>query len=117
MDKSSMDNRQAGSSAPSDSSTRLRRWGGIITGFARTYSNALNASRAAVIDAVDGTDAVDTVALVNGHRGTDHAGPAPNHIRSPDHPDCDGVDRVFIATTLQQFEALAAAVNAEVRVR
>jgi len=95
----------------------LKQWGGIITGFACTYSRALNASRAEVIDAVDGSGRVDTVALVNGRRGTDYAGESTNRIRSSEHPGCDGVDRVFIAVTPAQFEALAKAVGAQVRVR
>lgn len=97
--------------------TRLKRRGGIITGFALTYSNALRASRAEIIDAVDGEDPVETLVMVNGHRGTDHAGSSTNRIQSDDHPTCEGVDRVFIATTPHQFERLAEAVGAEARVR
>lgn len=100
----------------SGSPGRLKRWGGIITGFAQTYSRALQASRAEIIEAVDGDEALDTVALVNGHRGTDHAGASPNRIRSDAHPDCDGVDRVFIAVTPEQFDALASRVGATVTV-
>lgn len=95
---------------------RLQRWGGIISGFAVTFSQALQASRAEIIDAVDGDGAVEPLVLVNGNRGTDHAGASTNRIHSDDHPECDGVDRVFLATTLDQFEALAEAVGAEVRV-
>lgn len=94
----------------------LKRWGGIVSGFARTYSRALGASRAEVIDAVDGPQAVDTLVVVNGHRGTDHSGAAPNRICSPDHPEHDGVDRVFIAATPSQLEAIAERVGADVRV-
>ncbi|MFP4229013.1 MAG: hypothetical protein ACLFTE_09320 [Salinivenus sp.] len=97
-------------------SAALKRWGGIITGFARTYSMALGASRAEVIDAVDGPQAVDTLVVVNGHRGTDHPGAATNRIRSDEHPEHDGVDRVFIATTPAQFEVLAERVRADVQV-
>lgn len=96
---------------------RLKRHGGVISGFAHTYSKALQASRAEIIDAVDGENAVDTLAFVNGNRGTDHAGASTNRIRSDDHPDHDGCDRVYIATTPEQFEALAAAVGADVTVR
>ena len=103
-------------SAPSSSPDRLLRRGGIISGFAVTYSRALRASRAEIIDAVDGSGAVEPLVLVNGRRGTDHAGASTNRIRSDAHPECDGVDRVFLATTLDQFEALAEAVGAEVRV-
>jgi hypothetical protein len=95
---------------------RLKRRGGVISGCARTFSQALQASRAEVIDAVDGSGAVDPLVLVNGNRGTDHAGGSTNRIRSDAHPECEGVDRVFLATTPEQFEALAEAVGAEVRV-
>lgn len=95
---------------------RLKRWGGIVTGFAQTYSRALQASRAEIIEAVDGNEALDTVALVNGRRGTDHAGASLNRIRSDAHPDCGGIDRVFIAVTPEQFEALASRVGATVLV-
>jgi hypothetical protein len=94
----------------------LTRWGGLLTGFAQTYSNALRASRAEVIDAVDGPDPVDTLVLVNGHRGTDYASGATNRTRSDDHPEHEGVDRIFIATTPAQFEALAERVGADVQV-
>ena len=100
----------------SNSSSRLSRWGGIITGFARTYSRALQASRAEIIEAVDGDNGLDTVAFVNGHRGTDHAGDACNRIQSDAHPGCEGVDRVFIAVTPEQFEILAARVGATMRI-
>lgn len=96
---------------------RLKRHGGIISGFAFTYSKALQASRAEIIDAVDGENAVDTIVLVNGNRGTDHAGDSTNRIRSDEHPEQNGCDRVYIATTPQQFEALAAAVGADVTVQ
>ena len=95
---------------------RLKRRGGIICGFATTFSRALRASRAEIIDAVDGGGAVTPLVLVNGNRGTDHAGASTNRTQSEAHPECEGVDRVFLATTPEQFEALAAAVGAEVRV-
>lgn len=90
------------------------RFGGVITGFASTYSRALKASRAEIIDAVERE--MDPLVLVNGNRGTDHAGASTNRTHSPDHPDCEGVDRVFIAVTPTQFATLAAQVGAEVRV-
>ena len=95
----------------------LKRWGGIIAGFARTYSNALGASRAEVVDAVDGPEAVETLVLVNGHRGTDYPGEATNRTQSANHPAHEGVDRIFIATTPAQFEALAERVGAEVSIQ
>lgn len=104
-------------SAPSSSNVpRLKRRGGIISGFAATYSRALRASRAEIIDAVDGSGTVDPLVLVNGNRGTDHAGGSTNCIRSEARPERTGVDRVFLAVTPEQFKALAAAVGAEVRV-
>jgi hypothetical protein len=107
-------------SAPSPSSGppgRLTQFGGIICGSAYVYSRALKASRAEIIQAVDGEDAVDTLVMVNGHRGTDHAGGSTNRIRSDQHPDCTGVDTIYIAVTPPQFEALAARVGAQVEVR
>jgi hypothetical protein len=95
----------------------LKQFGGIICGSAYVYSRALEASRAEVIQAVDGEDAVDTLAMVNGHRGTDHAGDSTNRIRSNQHPDCTGVDTIYIAVTPRQFQALAARVGAKVEVR
>lgn len=96
---------------------RLKKHGGIISGFAHTYSKALRASRAEIIDAVDGDDAVDALVVVNGNRGTDHAGTSTNRIRCDDYPEHTGCDRVYIATTPEQFEALATAVGAEVTVQ
>ncbi len=111
-----MKNGSAFQSRSSSNSPRLKRRGGIISGFAVTFSRALQASRAEIIDAVEGDGAVEPLVLVNGNRGTDHAGGSTNRIRSDAPPDCEGVDRVFLATTLDQFEALAEAVGAEVRV-
>ena len=96
---------------------RLKRLGGIICGSAYLYSQALQASRAEIIRAVDGDDAVDTLVMVNGHRGTDHAADSTNRIRSDEHPDCTGVDTVYIAVTPRQFKALAARVGATVTIR
>jgi hypothetical protein len=102
--------------ASSSDVPRLKRRGGIISGFAVTFSRALRASRAEIIDAVDGSGAVDHLVLVNGNRGTDHAGASTNRIRSNAHPECEGIDRVFLAVTTEQFDALAGAVGAEVQV-
>ena len=95
---------------------RLKQLGGIICGSAYIYSRALRASRAEIIQAVDGDDAVDTLVTVNGHRGTDHAGDSTNRIRSDEHPDCSGVDTVYIAVTPGQLQSLAARVGATVRI-
>ena len=95
---------------------RLKRWGGIICGSAYVYSQALQASRAEIIQAVDGQDAVDTLVMVNGHRGTDHAGASTNRVRSDEHPECTGTDTIYIAVTLRQFQTLAARVGATVNV-
>ncbi len=96
---------------------RLKRFGGMICGSAYIYSQALQASRAEIIRAVDGDDAVDTLVMVNGHRGTDHAGDSTNRIRSDEHPEYTGVDTVYIAVTPTQFQALAERVGATVTVR
>jgi len=96
---------------------RLKRFGGIICGSAYVYSRALQASRAEIIQAVDGDDAVNTLVMVNGHRGTDHAGNSTNRIRSDEHPDCNGVDTVYIAVTPRQFQSLASRVGASVEIR
>jgi len=96
---------------------RLKQLGGIICGSAYIYSQALQASRAEIIRAVDGDNAVDTLVMVNGHRGTDHAGDSTNRIRSDEHPDCTGVDTVYIAVTPRQFKALAGRVGATVKIR
>ena len=96
---------------------RLKRYGGIICGPAYAYSRALKASRAEVIRAVDGEDAVETLVMVNGHRGTDHAGHSTNRIRSDAHPECAGTDTVYIGVTPSQFRALAEQVGATVTIR
>ncbi|MEF8817319.1 MAG: hypothetical protein V5A58_11050 [Salinibacter sp.] len=98
-------------------SSRLKRFGGIICGSAYVYSRALQASRAEVIRAVDGEDAVETLMVVNGHRGTDHAGHSTNRIRSDAHPECTGTDTIYIAVTPRQLQALVARVGARVEVR
>jgi len=96
---------------------RLKRLGGIICGSAYVYSRALKASRAEIIQAVDGDDAVDTLVMVNGHRGTDHAGHSTNRIRSDAHPECTGIDTIYIAVTPGQLQSLAARVGATVKIR
>lgn len=95
----------------------LTQRGGVICGFARAFSRALRASRVEVIDAVDGSGSVEPLVMVNGNRGTDHAGASTNRIRSDEHPDCNGVDRIFIAVTPRQYQALACAVGADVTAR
>lgn len=96
---------------------QLSRYGGYVTGFAETFAGALRASRAEIIDAVDGADPeVDTFMVINGNRGTDSPGGSTNRIQSEDH-DRDGVDRVFIGVTLDQFEQLGEVVGADVSIR
>ncbi|WP_263792139.1 hypothetical protein [Salinibacter sp.] len=95
---------------------QLRRYGGIVTGFAETFAAGLQVSRAEVIDAVDGDEPIETFMVINGNRGTDHPGRSINRIRSEEHPDRYGVDRVFVGVTLDQFERLGGEVGAEVRV-
>lgn len=96
---------------------RLKRFGGIICGSAYIYSQALKASRAEIIRAVDGEDAVETLMMVNGHRGTDHAGSSTNRTRSDEHPECTGVDTIYIGVTTSQLQVLAARVGATVTIR
>lgn len=96
---------------------RLKQLGGIICGSAYVYSQALKASRAEIIQAVDGDEGIDTLVMVNGHRGTDHAGGSTNRIQSDEHPECNGVDTVYIAVTPSQFQTLAARVGATVTIR
>ncbi|MFB6248261.1 MAG: hypothetical protein ABEL97_06805 [Salinibacter sp.] len=100
-----------------DSSTdkSLRAYGGYYTGMASTFAGALQTSREAVIEAVDGPDAIDTFISLNGNRGTDEPGGSTNRIESEEY-DRTGVDRVFIAVTEEQFEALADRVGAEVSI-
>jgi hypothetical protein len=90
---------------------RLHRYGGYVTGLAKTFAAALKVSREAVIHAVDGDKPVESEILVNGNRGTDNPGGSTNRIRSEDYPDRDGVDAVFVALTTDQFERLAEAVG------
>jgi hypothetical protein len=93
----------------------LRAYGGLLTGWASTFAGALEVSRGAVVEAVDGPSAIDTFIALNGNRGTDAPGGSTNQIRSEEH-DQGGVDKVFIAVTEDQFEALAERVGAEVSV-
>jgi len=93
----------------------LRTYGGFYTGMASTFAGALDVSREAVVKAVDGPNAIDTFISVNGNRGTDAPGGSTNRIRSNEH-DLDGVDRVFIAVTKEQFETLANRVGVEVNI-
>lgn len=95
-------------------SDRLRRYGGIVSGFARIYAAALDVTREAVLDAVAD---VETFIYIDGNEGTSNPGGSQNRIQSDEHPDRTGADRVFIALTLEQFEALGDAVGAEVTAR
>jgi len=94
---------------------RLKRYAGYITGYAETFAGALDTSREAILDAVDGPDPVETFMLVDGRRGTDNPGGSTNRIRSKEH-DREGVDHVFVGCTLSQFETLAHRVGATVSV-
>jgi hypothetical protein len=89
----------------------LREYGGFYTGMATTFAGALETSRDAIVEAVDGSDPVETFISVNGNRGTDAPGGSTNRIN-----DLTGVDRVFIAVTKEQFEALAERVGADVNI-
>jgi hypothetical protein len=93
----------------------LRTYGGLYTGWASTFAGALEVSREAVVEAVDGSGAIDTFISLNGNRGTDAPGGSTNRIESDDH-DQTGVDRVFIAVTKEQFETLADRVGVEVNI-
>jgi hypothetical protein len=93
----------------------LREYGGFYTGMATTFAGALETSRDAIVEAVDGSDPVETFISVNGNRGTDAPGGSTNRIKSDEH-DLTGVDRVFIAVTKEQFEALAERVGADVNI-
>jgi hypothetical protein len=80
---------------------------------ASTFAGALQVSREAVVEAVDGPDPIDTFISLTGNRGTDDPGGSTNRIKSDEH-DLTGVDRIFIAVTEEQFEALAERVGADV---
>jgi hypothetical protein len=98
----------------------LKRYAGYLTGFAETFAGALDATRAEIIALVDGEDSnepsVPTEILTNGNRGSDNPGGSTNRIRSEEH-DRDGVDRVFVALTIDQFRSLADEIGADVSVR
>jgi hypothetical protein len=85
---------------------RLKRYAGYVTGYAETFAGALNVERRAIVEAVDGDEPVETEIAINGNRGTDNPGGSTNRIRSDDH-DREGVDRVFVALTIDQFRTLA----------
>ena len=95
---------------------RLKRYGGLITGFADTFAGAMEATRAEIIAAVDGDEPVETEIVVNGNRGTDNPGGSTNRIESEEH-DREAVDRVFLALTTEQFEALGDRLDARVTAR
>ncbi|MCS4136913.1 hypothetical protein GGQ13_000317 [Salinibacter ruber] len=82
---------------------------------ADTFARALRVERADVIEAVDGNEPLDTFSVINGNRGTDNPARSTNRIKSDEH-DRDGVDKVFIAVTEDQFECLGERVGADVSV-
>ena len=94
----------------------LRRYGGFITGFAETFAGALDATRAEIVDAVDGDEPVAAEIVINGNRGTDNPGGSTNRIGSEEH-DREGINRVFICVTPEQFEELGSRVGAAVTAR
>jgi hypothetical protein len=94
---------------------RLNSYGGLITGFADTFAGALDVGRSDVVEAVDGPEPVGVFTVINGNRGTDAPGGSTNRIRSDEH-DRDGVDKVFIAVTEEQFECLGKRLGAKVSV-
>lgn len=93
----------------------LRGYGGYLTGYAETFAAALKVSRDEVIEAVDGSDAMETFMVVNGNRGTDAPGGSTNRIESEDH-DRTGVDKVFVGLTKDQFEQLGDRLGVDVSV-
>ncbi len=97
------------------SGQRLNSYGGLITGFADTFAGALDVGRSDVIEVVDGPKPVGVFTVINGNRGTDNPARSTNRIRSEEH-DRDGVDRIFIAVTSDQFERLGDRVGADVSV-
>jgi hypothetical protein len=92
---------------------RLKRYAGYITGYAETFAGALNVGREAIIGAAQ---EVETFMYIDGRRGTDNPGGSTNRTRSEDYPDREGVDKVFIGLTLEQFERLGDEVGAAVEV-
>ena len=93
----------------------LKRYGGLVTGFARTFAGALDVDRETVVEAVDGP--VETFIHIDGNRGTDNPGGSTNRIESDDYPERTGTDRIFLAFTVDQFEALGEAIGADVTAR
>ena len=91
----------------------LRRYGGLVTGMARTFGKALEVDRSAILDAVE---RVSTFIHIDGREGTENPGARTNRIESEEH-DREGVDRIFIALTTDQFEALGEALGADVTAR
>jgi hypothetical protein len=94
---------------------RLNSYGGLVTGFADTFAGALDVTRSDVIEAVDGPDPVGVFTVINGNRGTDNPARSTNRIKSEEH-DREGVDRVFVAVTTDQFERLGKRLGAKVSV-
>jgi hypothetical protein len=85
------------------SAGRLKEYGGIYSGFARTFAGALEVDRSAVLDALSGP--VETFVQIDGRQGTDHPGAATNRISSEEH-DQEGVDHIFLALTTEQLRSL-----------
>jgi hypothetical protein len=92
---------------------RLKRYAGYVTGYAETFAGALNVGHEAIIEAASD---IETFMYIDGRRGTDNPGGSTNRTRSEDYPDREGVDKVFIALTLEQFERLGDEVGAAVEV-
>lgn len=85
------------------SAGRLKEYGGIYSGFARTFAGALEADRSAILDALSGP--IDTFVQIDGRQGTDHPGAATNRISSEEH-DQERVDHIFVALTAGQLRSL-----------
>ena len=92
----------------------LKRYAGILSGYARTFAGALNVERAAILTAITGE--VSPFIHIDGREGTENPGGSENRIQSDDYPERTGVDRVFLALTTDQFRELGDAVGADVTV-
>lgn len=91
---------------------RLKRYGGLVTGMAKTFAGALEVSRAAILDAVNGP--IDPFIYIDGREGTANPGGSTNRIESDDYPERDGTDRIFLALRTDQLEQLGDTVGADV---
>jgi hypothetical protein len=111
----------------------LRTYGNLQAGWASTFAEALEVSREAIIEAVGGPDATETLICLGGKRSSGGTRPADASDRTPDRTpdrthggstgrtepeerDLASAGRVFIAVTEGQFEALAERVGAETSV-